>query len=289
MDNIFVTVGIPLYNAEKFIRTAINSVLLQTYTNFELIITDDGSSDKSVEIVRSFSDSRIKLINDGKNKGISFRLNQQINLAKGKYFIRMDADDIMFPNRIEKQILMMEKNPNLDLIGTSAVIIDNENNIIGYRQTILPEKLEDALQANVFIHPTICGKLSWFKKFEYKELLDGSEDYDLWIRAWSTSKFSIFIEPLLFYRDPLEFKLATYLDRLKKQRKMMKHNKIFNNYAKIKNKMIVMSYLKGYVARFLHFLGKDQLLISRRNSQLNTSQEYQNILSQIINSKNENM
>src|SRR5690606_13478656 len=103
-DNVFVTMGMPVYNAEKFIKMAINSVLQQSHRNFELIITDDGSTDQSMDIVESFNDSRIVLIKDSNNKGISHRLNQQIDLAKGKYFLRMDSDDIMFPDRIEKEI-----------------------------------------------------------------------------------------------------------------------------------------------------------------------------------------
>ena len=114
MKEVFISVGIPVYNAEKFLEKTIRSVLNQSYKNFELIITDDGSSDKSVDIVKSFNDSRITLIADGENRGISYRLNQQIRLAKGKYFFRMDADDLMFPERIFTQVNFLEQNPEID-------------------------------------------------------------------------------------------------------------------------------------------------------------------------------
>ena len=119
-----VTIGIPCYNVGRFIALSIRSVLMQTYTNFELIITDDGSTDNTVDEIRKFNDSRIKLSVDGENCGISYRLNQQIDMAKGNIFIRMDGDDIMFPNRVEEQVKYLQEHPNVDVIGAGAVIID---------------------------------------------------------------------------------------------------------------------------------------------------------------------
>ena len=127
MNTPLVTIGIPCYNVGRFIALSIKSVLAQTYTNFELIITDDGSTDNTVDEIRKFNDSRIIMIVDGENHGISYRLNQQIDMAKGYIFIRMDGDDIMFPNRVEKQVKYLQEHPNIDVVGTGAVIIDDEN------------------------------------------------------------------------------------------------------------------------------------------------------------------
>lgn len=262
-----VTIGIPVYNAEKFLDSALKSVLSQTYTNFELIITDDGSTDNSVKCVEKFRDPRIILLSDGKNKGISYRLNQQISLANGKYFIRMDADDIMFKDRVEKQVAFLENNPDVDVIGSSAVIIDDENHIIGLRNSSPPLTYEEALKTGAFIHPTVAGKTAWFSKFSYKEDLIGAEDFDLWLTSHQSSVFKTLHEPLLFYRDPLTFKLATYLFRLKQQRKIFRSDKYLRGKPVLKLKTILSSYIKSIVARIICFFGLDDKYIAIRNKQ----------------------
>ncbi|SMC47917.1 glycosyltransferase family 2 protein [Chryseobacterium sp. YR221] len=267
-DNILVSIAIPMFNAEKFLKFTLNSILNQSHTNFELIITDDGSTDKSVEIVKSFNDSRIKLYVDGLNKGISYRLNQQIDLVKGKYFIRMDADDIMFSNRLEKQIDFLENNPDVDVVGSSAVIIGDLNEVIGFRLAQIPPSYEDALKTITFIHPTVAGKTEWFKKYKYDEELIGAEDFDLWLRSRENSVFKIIEEPLLFYRDPLKFKLKTYLFRLKQQRKIFRKNPYLTNHPFKQKKMILTSYLKSNLALLINTVGLDNYYIARRNKTL---------------------
>lgn len=264
-EDILVSIAIPMYNAERFLRFTLNSILNQTHANFELIITDDGSTDSSIEIVKSFDDPRIQLYVDGLNKGISYRLNQQIDLAKGKYFIRMDADDIMFNNRLEKQIEFLEKNPSVDVVGSSAVIIGDDNEIIGFRLAQIPPSHKDALKTITFIHPTVTGKTDWFRKYKYDEELIGAEDFDLWLRSRQNSVFEVIKEPLLFYRDPLTFKLKTYTFRLRQQRKIFRKDSYLTNHYFEKNKMIFISYLKSNLALLINTLGLDNYYIARRN------------------------
>ena len=237
MEKPFVTVGLPCYNVEKFISWAVKSVLAQSYTNFELIITDDGSVDRTLDILRGIRDERIILVADGENHGISYRLNQQISMAKGDIFIRMDGDDIMFPDRIEKQVNYLMEHPNVDVIGASAIIIDDSNQIIGQRlsKDILPTKPEKVINNNPFIHPTIAGRIAFFKKYHYDEELNGVEDKDLWCRGVVFSCYQNIKAPLLFYRDPLQFKIYTYIYRKKQGRKQVvcpvcnyfTHNELF--------------------------------------------------------------
>ena len=108
-----VTIGLPFYNAEKYLALAIESVLQQTYTNWELLLLDDGSTDNSLSIAQSYAqkDSRIKVISDGKNKNLATRLNELPSLAQGLYLARMDADDIMHSARIVKTIISIESSP----------------------------------------------------------------------------------------------------------------------------------------------------------------------------------
>ncbi|WP_223560016.1 glycosyltransferase [Chryseobacterium lathyri] len=283
-ENILVSIAIPLFNAEKFLSFTLDSILNQTYKNFELIITDDGSTDRSIEIVNLYNDPRIKLYIDGMNKGISFRLNQQIDLAKGKYFIRMDADDIMFEDRIEKQIKFLENNPDVDVVGSSAVIIGDDNEIIGYRSAYIPKSYDEALKKSTFIHPTVAGKTKWFRKYKYDEGLIGAEDFDLWLRSREFSVFQIIKEPLLFYRDPLKFKLKTYNFRLKQQRKIFsKDNYLKKNNIKQK-KIILISYIKSFLAFSISIVGLDNYYIAKRNSNsdINMALKYEEILKKML-------
>ena len=124
-----VTIGLPFYNAEKYLALAIESVLQQTYTDWELLLLDDGSTDDSLSIAQSYAqkDSRIKVISDGKNKNLATRLNELPSLAQGLYLARMDADDIMHPARIERQLAVLKTHPEIDVLGTNAYIINDEN------------------------------------------------------------------------------------------------------------------------------------------------------------------
>lgn len=281
-----VTIGIPCYNAAKFIEIAVHSVLNQTFSNFELIITDDGSTDRTLEILRQIKDPRLKLIVDKENHGISYRLNQQIDMAQGKYFVRMDADDIMFPDRVEKQILFLESHPDVDVVGTSAIIIGDDNEILGIRNSTFnfskPISFENS---TVFIHPTVAGKTDWFRRYHYKDEFKGCEDCNLWIRSYAESKFHILEEPLYFYREPLIFKLPTYLYRRKQGRLMRIAEKHFlhNNVSLIK--YLIKSWTIGVYAVVMHYLQMDSHIISKRNKKLAPLQNkyYNNILNIIIN------
>lgn len=197
-----VTVGIPVYNAGKYLKTAIESVLSQTYTNFELIITDDGSNDNSVEIMNSFNDPRIKVVVDGENHGLPSRLNQQVQMATGKYFVRMDADDVMFPNRIAEQIEFLEAHCDVDVVGAKSVIIDEQSRIIYQSKQggRAPSTTLDVIEGRIFIHPTVTGKTEWFHSNPYDETKHRSQDFFLWLQSVEHSKFALIDKPMLFYR-----------------------------------------------------------------------------------------
>src|ERR1017187_7276972 len=114
----YITVLMPVYNAAPFLREAIDSILNQTFKNFELLIINDGSTDNCEEIILTYKDPRIRYIKNETNIKLISTLNKGIKLSKGKYIVRMDADDISFPDRIEKQVNYMETNPAIALCGT---------------------------------------------------------------------------------------------------------------------------------------------------------------------------
>lgn len=187
---------------------AIASVLQQTYQNWELLILDDGSDDNSVLIAKQYLDSRIKVLASEKHLGFSSQLNKAIELANGKYFARMDADDKMFPSRLEKQVQFMEANPTIDLLGTALTILDKNGNSKFNRYFPVVHHEIVAYPWNGFgvAHPTWLGKTSWFKKWGYQNY-DRYEDQDLLLRAYKTSQFANLSEPLHGYLfDDFSFK-----------------------------------------------------------------------------------
>jgi len=211
-----VSIALPVFNAEKTLATAIRSIIFQTYYNWELIIVDDGSTDNSLLVAQSFKDPRIILLSDGKNKGISSRLNQALDLCEGEYFARMDADDISFPNRIESQVHYMNEHSNVDLLGTGILIYSGD----GVPQGTIPirEKHEDICRRPwsgfYLVHPTWLGRTEWFLKHRYRSFADKAEDQDLLFRTHRSSCFACLSEVLLAYREePRSFKkmlLARY-------------------------------------------------------------------------------
>lgn len=261
-----VTIGIPVYNGACYIRQAIMSVLNQSFSNFELIVTDDGSTDNTVEILKKISDPRIRLVVDGKNYGISYRLNQQIDMSRGDYFFRMDADDIMTPNRVEMQYTFLKEHPNVDVVGSPAWVIDCNNQLIGKRVVKTNNvTIDDLFFHNRFIHPTVAGKIGWFRKWHYNDRFSGCEDMDLWIRSYLSSNFADLNTPILYYRDPLTFKLNTYLFRIKQTMSCC-----WQMRAKMTSRMTLIKCFALGVARIVVSIlfvsiGKDSWLISRRN------------------------
>lgn len=195
MGNPLVSVAIPFYNSEEYLLFSIQSVLNQSYACWELLLIDDGSSDNSLSIAQSYAakDSRITVYSDGNNLGLAKRLNQSILLAKGKYYARMDADDIMLYSRLNKQVDLLESHPEIDVIGSSAMIIDNKNSII--KSSNMGNNTSD------FIHPSIMGKLEWFQSHMYDGSYSRCQDKELWLRSAPISVFYNTSEPLIFYRE----------------------------------------------------------------------------------------
>jgi glycosyltransferase involved in cell wall biosynthesis len=201
--NPTVSVIMPVFNAGRYLRYSVLSIMKQTFFDWELIIIDDGSEDNAIESISDLKDPRIKIINGGVNKGLAFRLNECIRTSRGRYIARMDQDDISHPRRIESQLKFLESCKDIDLVATKALMIDHHDKIIG----IMPSRLnhEDICHSpwNGFYlpHPTWMGRISWFRKFGYLE--PGPyfcEDQELLLRSYHLSRFACLDECLLAYR-----------------------------------------------------------------------------------------
>jgi glycosyltransferase involved in cell wall biosynthesis len=130
-----VSIVIPVYNGEKYLADSLDSVLCQTYQNWELIIINDGSTDSTEQLILNYQDKRIKYLRNDDNKGIIFSLNRGLRESKGVYIARLDADDIALPFRIEKQVEFLSENPDYVMCGSYFQTIDSKGNLL---KAILP-------------------------------------------------------------------------------------------------------------------------------------------------------
>ncbi|HNJ61200.1 MAG TPA: glycosyltransferase [Chitinophagales bacterium] len=181
---ISVSVLMTAYNAENYVKEAIQSILEQTYSDFEFVIINDGSTDKTLEIIQSFDDKRIRIINEGKF-GYYKAKRRLIEEAKGKYIAIMDADDIADKNRFEAEVDFLDKHPDFGLVGTNATWIDKDNKPFGkgFNFSYSPEELKCRLLFhNCFVHSSVLIRKSILDKYQLNYREKASEDLDLWVQ-----------------------------------------------------------------------------------------------------------
>lgn len=203
MDKPLVSVFIPVYNSEEYIKDALNSIVTQSYTNLEIIIVDDCSTDQSVEIINSFQDSRIRLLRNEENKGIPYNRNLGLKESKGKYMAIMDADDIALPNRIEEQVAFMENHLDIDAIGTYYEMFGGKVSRTFKPNYISPEEIKiQLLFFSQIGNPTAMVRLSTIKEHHitYNPNYFVAQDYDMWVQISKVGKLHILPEVLLKYR-----------------------------------------------------------------------------------------
>lgn len=199
MTNPGVTVLMPVFNGEQYISKAIESILNQTYQNFELLIIDDGSNDRTIAEIKAFSDRRIKLVCNEQNIGIASTLNKGITLSEYDLIARMDADDICFPTRLEKQVVFMQENPHCALVSTWAIEVNEQEEFINLEKPLDKHLYYNLIFENCIYHPTVL-----FRKQNVISVggynVKHAEDYDLWCRLSRKFKVNCIEEPLLKYR-----------------------------------------------------------------------------------------
>jgi glycosyltransferase involved in cell wall biosynthesis len=220
-----ITIGMAFCNEAHVLEISIRSLLSQSYTNWELLLMDDGSNDRSLDIARSFSDPRINIFSDGEHRTLPFRLNQCIKLATGEYFARMDADDIAYPDRLSAELQFLQAHSDVDLVATYVSTIDDHGKMFGKMQGPTDHKhiVKRALLGFRMIHPTWMGRLSWFRRYMYSEEATYAQDQELLYRAYRHSRYAVIPKILLAYRqDPLSIRKLmrariVWMQHIKKQ------------------------------------------------------------------------
>lgn len=220
-----LTVAIPFFNEAAHLAIAVRSILAQEFTDFELLLLDDGSTDESLAIARSFaSDSRVVVRSDGFRKHLAARLNEVTRLARGRYLARMDADDIAHPARFDRQLALLERS-GVDAVGTWCVLFGPHERIYSVSEAgVLPATARSALEQGILAHATMLTSREWLVRHPYDEALSRVEDRDLWCRAQRDSTFGVVPEVLYAIRvetDAADF-LAKYLASQQQHRKLIR-------------------------------------------------------------------
>jgi glycosyltransferase involved in cell wall biosynthesis len=267
--NPTVTIGIPFFSARRTLADAVRSVFAQTHRDWELILIDDGSTDGSLDVVRSLDDPRVRIVSDGTNRGLCARLNQIAELAHGKYLARMDADDLMHPERIERQVRFLDANPAIDVVDTATCTIDDNGEPLGIRgEKPLDCEPVAVLRHGLLIHPTVMGRADWFRQNRYDSAYVRAQDRELWCRTCGRAKFARLCEPLFFYREALAGNLSTYLRTESTVRKILA---IYGPplVGRWRTRLLTArSHLKSWAYRLSTTLGLQGRLIRKRNRPL---------------------
>ncbi|MEW6427161.1 MAG: glycosyltransferase family A protein [Thermodesulfobacteriota bacterium] len=198
-----LTVAMPVYNAGRHLRAAVASVVAQTFRDWELLIIDDGSTDDALLTIEDISDPRVRILRDGRNKGLAARLNEAIDLARGSYFARMDQDDVSYPERFQCQLDLLLRSPGIDVVAVRAITISVEDELLGYFPVATTHERICARPwlGFYFPHPTWLGHTSWFRRHRYAT--PGPyfcEDQELLLRTHARSRFAAVDRILFAYR-----------------------------------------------------------------------------------------
>lgn len=236
MSNPFVTVFIPVYNSEQYISETIDSILNQTYKNLEVLIVDDGSTDRSIEIIQQYQDQRIRLIQNEKNMGIPYTRNVGLQEARGDYIAIMDADDIACSNRIERQVTYLENNKGIDAVGSFYYKFGEGAEKEITTPFTAPEQLKMMLLFyNPIANPSVTIRKKTFQEHNLTYHLDFfvAQDYQMWSQLIKVGNITILPEFLLYYRFGHEnISKKSNLEKAEKRKQLIDriHNDLIDFY-----------------------------------------------------------
>lgn len=206
-----ISVIMPVYNGERYLREAVDSILNQTFRDFEFVIINDGSTDRTADILGSYTDPRLRIVHNGGNVGITPSLNKGLDMARGEYIARMDQDDISERERLEKQVAYMDDNPNVVASGTWARDIDANGLEIGQRCVPAGKRMRyEFWRPSPIVHPSAILRASQLGNARYDASFDPAADFEFWLRLKADHDLGNVPEFLLRYRVHAESLTGRY-------------------------------------------------------------------------------
>jgi glycosyltransferase involved in cell wall biosynthesis len=263
-----VTVAISFHDEERHLASAVRSVLNQSYRDFELLLIDDGSSDRSVEVARAFLvDPRVEVFSDGRRRHLGARLNEATQRARGELFVRMDADDVVHPDRLRLQLAHLERESTCEAVGTWAALIDEDEHAFGViAPRGGPRTGRTILERGIIPHATMVARTAWLRAHPYDETLTRAEDRDLWCRVGLEARIDV-LEDVLYVIRVLPTGAGFVADYLKGQadlrRVIRRHGPRLTGLPRTA-RMLSSSWLKSNIMRLAHACGASTTLVHRR-------------------------
>jgi glycosyltransferase involved in cell wall biosynthesis len=278
-----ITIGLPVYNAAPFLEDALRSVFAQTFTSWELLAVDDGSTDDGLRRLQNLGDPRVRVLSDGRHRGLAARLNQVVREARGQFIARMDADDLIHPERLARQLDFLQQHPELDAIGCGVIVLGRNLEPVGMRD--LPPEHEQICARLPgpmgLLHASAFSRAAWSRRHPYKEDC-ACEDQDLWFSTYRTSRFGNLPAPLYFYRELESFSAGKHtrakLDFIEVLWRWRVH---FGRFRTLR--MIARQLLAAGIYALASFAGLAPRLLRRRNRPLDAAsrEQFQSALARI--------
>lgn len=259
-----VTVLLPVYNSAPFLKETLDSIFAQSWEHFELLAIDDASTDGSLDILRSITDPRLRLVAHGSNQGLIASLNEGLSLARGRYVARMDGDDLMHPERLAQQVEHLEQHPELALVASFVEYINTDGEVTGTWSVdrATPDEASVAAmlpRTNCLAHPTVMLRREALGDLRYDPRQQGAEDWDLWLRMRSRGlRLGKLPEALLQYRQHAASMMGIQKMAVSYERRLMRTRWRFltGEWAKGRTNVLHLAVLKAQtrtLARHLRF------------------------------------
>lgn len=217
-----VTFGLPIcHEPIESVEFAIRSIYAQTYANWELVVVSDGAEKVLLDRIRQIDDERVRVFDDGTNRGLAHRLNQITRESSGELITRVDADDALHPDKLEKQVKAGTPWHSEFVVGSRTVIVNQDFKPEGLLRSGVVDPRNNNLMSQAFASATALASREWFERNPYDETMSYSEDRAQWLRTWNISEFKLVREPLYFYRLPRPLLYSKYAAYSKYTRKAL--------------------------------------------------------------------
>lgn len=218
-----VTIGLPFFNPGERFLDALKSIYAQTHEDWELLLVDDGSTDRSGTIASSLKDNRVRYLRDNTNRGLPARLNQIAREAKGDILVRMDADDMMHPQRLELLIQSLRDNQKAHVVHSASISLDTQNKPIGRSRSRISHPTEnEVFRTGGILHSTIAAPKAWFLSNPYEESYIRAEDRELFVRTYRETKYAYIDRPLYYYFHVGNVRPKAYARTYKTERRVLR-------------------------------------------------------------------
>lgn len=268
-----VTVGVPFFNNAQTILSTVRSVFAQSLEDWRLVLVDDGSTDGSLELLREINDPRVVVVSDGSNVGLASRLNQLSMLADSPVMARMDADDLMHPRRLELEIDALSSDPRVDLVCSAAVSIDALDHPTGYRASLASPTISEQFRLSPYIHPTVLGRIQWFRAHPYDSTYRRCQDQELWVRTVDERVVVTLEQPLLYLREAGTVPAAKYATSMAGTRRVLRDHGRARLGRVGTGRLMAMTFAKQVAYAAAERVHQTDLLVRSRSTALSAAEE----------------